>query len=61
MSDLPAWKMPDIGGDISPDQKRPWLDLGQPLLIPLWVCRVLGHDHIELEAEAQKRESEVPT
>lgn len=61
VSDPPACKMPGVGGDISLDRNHPCLDLGQPLPIPLWVCQVLGHDHIELEAGAQKRESEVPT
>lgn len=60
MSDPPAQKMPDIGGDISQGQKHPWLDPGKPLPIPLWVCQVLGWNPIELEAEAQERESEVP-
>lgn len=48
--------MPDTGGDISQGQKHPWLDPDKPLLVYLWASQVLGHDHIELEADAQGRE-----
>lgn len=59
MQDLPAQEMPQVGGGVCQGQKHLWLAPGEPLPTPLWVCDVLGYNHIELEEKGCGRGTRV--